>query len=138
MGGIDLTKEKLRAYRAARMETIQLQDQLRQLRQDAQAPRTSQLSAVPSGGSHGGSAVEGAVVHLVDLERLYELKIDQLAALQLDVEQAINSLDSVERVLMRARYLDGLKWEEVCVVIGYSWQQTHRIHARALRKIVNE
>jgi hypothetical protein len=39
---------------------------------------------------------------------------------------------------MRLRYLEGLGWEAVCVEIGYSWRQTHNIHARALAQLLEK
>ncbi len=130
-----MTKERLRNYRAVRLEVTQLQDQIRQLRSALYAPRSSQLTGLPPAGSREGSALESAVARLMELEGVYARTLVVLLTEQLAVETAIASLDSVERQLMRARYLDGRKWEEVCVVIGYSWQQTHRLHARALARL---
>lgn len=130
-----MTKDRLRNYKNIRREVTQLQGQIHQLRVDIAAPKSPQLTGMPHGPSREGSSVDAAVARLVDLERVYEEKLAALAAEQFAVESAIASLDSVERQLMRARYLDGLRWEEVCVVIGYSWQQTHRIHARALQSL---
>ena len=50
-------------------------------------------------------------------------------------ELAIESLESVERRLLRLRYVLNLEWYQVAARINYSLQQTHRIHARALIKL---
>ena len=41
-------------------------------------------------------------------------------------------------MLMRYRYIDGLKWEEVAVRMNYSWTQTHDIHGKALKQLNKE
>lgn len=70
-----------------------------------------------------------------ELRADYDQKREKLATELLRIEQAIETLDSTERTLMRLRYIDGLSWQAIALRISYSWQQTHRIHARALIKI---
>ncbi len=130
-----MTKERLRNYKNIRREVTQLQELICQLRVDIAAPRSQQLTGMPHGSSRAGSAIETAVERLVELEDLYTAKLKTLVDEQLAVEAAISSLEPAERQLMRARYIEGRKWEEVCVLIGYSWQQTHRLHARALARL---
>lgn len=38
-----------------------------------------------------------------------------------------------ERTVLRLRYIQGLKWEKVCVELGYEWNVTHKIHRSALK-----
>lgn len=71
------------------------------------------------------------------LQDLYRRKLQDLVNLQIKIEEAIESLNSTERELMRLRYIDGADWTEVAATIHYEWTQTHRIHARALKKIKN-
>jgi hypothetical protein len=77
---------------------------------------------------------EYAVVEkLVDLQRLYNEKWDELLSLRLRIETAIDALDdSTHRRLLRLRYIEGLDWINVCVQMGYSWNGTHKIHRKAL------
>lgn len=70
-----------------------------------------------------------------ELRADYEQRQEKLAAELLRIEQVIETLDSTERTLMRLRYIDGLSWQAIALRISYSWQQTHRIHARALIKL---
>ena len=52
------------------------------------------------------------------------------------ITNAIKALDNEnEQDVLWYRYIKGLKWEEVCVKIGYSWQHTHRIHSNALENL---
>lgn len=133
-----MTKERLRNYYTLKCEAAQLREKIIELESLAASPSSPSLSGMPSGGHSGGSALENAVVRIADLRQLYIKKLGDLVTEQSVVEFAISGLDPTERQLMRARYLDGMKWEEVCVAIGYSWQQTHRIHARALSKLADK
>ena len=71
------------------------------------------------------------------LKDLYALRLKELVNLQCRIEQAIESLTSTERELLRLRYIDGADRTEVAATIHYEWTQTHRIHAGALAKISN-
>lgn len=133
-----MTKERLRNYRFLRKELTQIDDQIRELRAEMTSPKSQQLTGMPGGGHRNDSPTESYIVRLCALEDLYARKRAAIADEMRAVEEALEPLESIERQLMRARYLDGLRWEEVCVVIGYSWQQTHRIHAAALRKVCAE
>lgn len=108
-----MTKEQLRNYQGIKDEKIQIEQMLRKLEKQ------------PDG-------------ELEPLRELYRKKYDELVALQVSIEQAINSLEPVERELLRYRYIDGLEWHQVMVKINYSWQQTHRIHAAALIKLADK
>ena len=74
---------------------------------------------------------------LPELTEVYSEKIESINARLKLIEDAIDSLEPTERRLIRARYIEGLEWHQVAVRISYSWQQTHRIHARALIKLLN-
>jgi RNA polymerase sigma factor (sigma-70 family) len=54
------------------------------------------------------------------------------------IEDLISCLPEREKKLMRLRYIDNHKWEEICVEMGYSWKQIHRIHANALMQLKNK
>ena len=108
-----MTKEQLRSYQAIKTEKLHIEQRLRSLEK---RPESEQESLRP-------------------LRELYRDKLDELVALQVSIEQAIDSLGPVERDLFRYRYIDGMEWHQVAAKIHYSWQQTHRIHAAALIKL---
>lgn len=63
--------------------------------------------------------------------------IFELFCKKLDIFNVINSLSSsTHREIMRLRYLEGYKWDEVCVELNYSWKHTHRLHSEALELII--
>ena len=133
---MQITKEKLKTCRRMILEVKQLDRELEQLRRSECAVKSPSTS-VPSGGNtFGPSAVEKAAIKILELEMLLSKKRAALYAEIVTIESAIESMKNpTETVLLRYRYIEGLKWEEVCVLMGYSWQQIHRIHARALSNI---
>ena len=97
-----------------------------------------QFTGMPSGGAREGSRTDELVARHDELLTLYRDKLRLLTDAQLAVERAIDVLAPTERRLMRLRYLDGLRWETVCVEMSYSWRQVHRAHAHALAQICGQ
>lgn len=129
-------KHRLHAYNDRKHELKQLKQQLDQLEANITAPRGQAMDGMPKG-SGGGDAMAAVVAELVGLKEKYQAKMQQLLAAQKEVEEIIDGLeDTVERQVMRCRYIEGKVWEEVCVELNYSWKQTHRYHSRALDKLV--
>ena len=108
-----MTKEQLRNYQPMKKEQRQIEQRLRTLER---RPESDQETLRP-------------------LRECYTKKLEELVAAQLEIERAIETLDPIERELMRLRYIDGLSWYKIMTRINYSEQQTHRIHARALIKL---
>ena len=130
-----MTKERLRRYREIKKEARQIRDKLEEIESRLYSPRGQLLTGMPSAPSPGGSAVRETLIDRhAQLVEMYQEHLARLDEEQLAVENAITSLeDPVARLLLRYRYIDGLKWEEVCVRIRYSWTQTHEIHGQALQ-----
>lgn len=131
-------KEKrwLWTYQNIARERRQIETMLAEVEAAMQGPKVQRLDGMPRGGTpDGGSATEMLVAKHIELQRRYQEKLEAMAATQLEIEQAIEALDPTARLLLRCRYLEGLKWEEVCVRLNYSWRQTHRLHSEALRKL---
>ena len=135
-----MTKERLRNYRALKREREQLAALLEELETTMYAPRSQCLSGMPSSESRSGSdKMDSLIVRHAQLEERYRAKIAELTEELHAVEAAIEALrSSVERSLLRWRYIEGLNWEEVCEKMSYSWAQTHRVHAQALRHLADE
>lgn len=129
-----MTKERLRNYAILKEERNQLRRQLEELEAALYYPKIQRLNGMPSAPSKE-NALELMVAHHAELQEKYEAKIAEMNAEMLFVETAIENLEPTARMLLRYRYLECLKWEEVCVKMNYSWMQTHRIHANALKQL---
>lgn len=129
-----MTKQELRQYIRLDVELRRLEDKIATLEARILSPKIQQISDMPRGGPKND--LTDQVAKLVDLKYIYNVKWDELIDQQKKIEDAIGVLsDPVERALMGYRYIDGVSWEEVCVKIGYSWRQVHRLHGRALKKM---
>lgn len=130
-----MTKERLKNYRYLLREKQQLLQLLGELEGEMTALRSPQLSGMPRSSS-GDNRLDALIDRREELLHSYRAKIREMDTELKSIEVAIEALeDSRERLILRLYYIDGLTWEQVCVRVGYSWKQTHRIHARALRKM---
>ena len=131
-----MTKDDLRSYRHIKQEL----DHLRSLYADINAQLYGTSPQGMDGMPHGTPAEakhpsDAMIDRKIELVKMYESKQRAAAATLLTIETAISDLDPRERDLVRLHYIDGKTWEQVCVDMGYSWRQIHRIHAIALAKL---
>lgn len=127
-----MTKDRLRRFRDLLAEKVHLEQQLETIEGVLHNPKIQQLKQTPRASSKGNTTEDLIAKHL-ELVDLYQDKLTGLAMEQLAIENAIERLPIRERNVLRAYYIRGLKWEEVCVAVGYAWAQTHRIHSSALQ-----
>lgn len=111
-----MTKEQLRSYQDIKKEKRHIEQMLRILER---RPESEQENLRP-------------------LRELYREKLDALVALQVSIEEAIDSLGPVERKLFRYRYIEGLEWHQIEAKMHYSSTSVHRIHSAALIKLKNK
>lgn len=132
-----MTKEELKSYQALKREKEQLEELLEEIELAKTSPKSPKMDAAPRGGSRQ-SGLEDVVAKYEKIEEMYHAKIREIDEKLLAIEQAIDSLSPNERRMMRYRYIQGLKWEEVCVAMPYSWNQAHTIHRQILNKLRNQ
>ena len=63
--------------------------------------------------------------------RLIEAKTEAIEKRQ-TVFELVNGIDGIEGDLLYERYIKLRKWEEICILLHYSWQGVHLVHRRAL------
>lgn len=96
-------------------------------------------SASDNDGMPHGSGIskptEEKALRLADTHlRLLEAKIDAVEKRQ-RVFDAINDIDGIEGDLLFQRYVKLRKWEEICILLHYSWHGIHSAHRRALEMV---
>ena len=126
-----ITKQELRQYRHLVAEIEQLKAERETLRsKTGSAPDGQPRSTEP------GDVTAEAAIRCEQISRKITDRIEQSAILRDRIETAINGLtDARERRLMRLRYIDGLRWEDVADELGYEIRQVTRIHGWALAKL---
>ena len=127
-----MRKQDLEEYRVLSAEIRDLEREIITLRQKASS--RAWPDGQPGGGRRGDK-VASLATSIADMAELLEGKRADLLRRRQEIEAAIEALPPVYRRLIRLRYVEGLKWEKICVTMGYSWKQTHRLHGKALREI---
>lgn len=124
----------LKSYMQAKHDVSRLEMQLAELRLNKLTP-----SMVPDDGmphASGISDLSDYAARVDELEReLLQKRYRRIRAFQ-KVQAAIEVMENDrEKELLTYRYLQGMKWEEIAVKMGYSWQHVHKIHASALKNL---
>ena len=133
--GRQMTKEELKRHYYLTKERKQIEAELEELRELKSVVKGQELDGMPSGSSAKGASFENLVIRYTDMEQKYKTKLWEIAEERMKIEEAIYSLEPRERMLLRYRYIDHMKWEEICVLMSYSWKQIHQIHNLALEQI---
>ena len=134
-----MDKLDLKRYRELVLEVQQLHDQLMALESSLYSPKGQWFTSTPTATSGKGSTMDAAVARHMALEKLYHEELADKEAMQLRIEEAIQSLgDTPERVIMRERYIKGRGWTSIIrdmQKLGYSERQVYRMHGYALLKL---
>ncbi len=123
-------KEYLKSYQKAVRRENDILEEIQQLRAEKMFP------ALHMEGAPGAAGPSDLSAYVVKIDELIErLKNERLRKILLreEIERDINRLkDEGEKAVLRYRYIQGLKWEEVAERAGYSWKGVHNVHSRAL------
>lgn len=96
--------------------------------------RNNMMPVVVRGSS--GLGIDDCIAAVDELLREIADKINRAIAVRKSIEKAINSVeDDRMRLIMGLRYIDGLKWENICCETDYSWQWVHKLHKAGLKEI---
>ena len=126
-------KKKLKAYIFAGEKISDLIEEIEVLKAKA-LKVTPTLSDMPKGS--GTSDKSGVIDIYLDMIHELECEARTLSDTKREVEHLISTIDdwAVERI-MRLRYIDNLRWEDICCRVNYSWRQVHYLHADGLNQI---
>ena len=120
----------LRGYERAVRQMQRSELRIRELRLNRICP-----AVIADGMPHvsGGSDLSDFAAKLDREERRY------MKARYLRVKLCREIMDKIERLpnedekdVLVFRYIKLMKWEDICVEMGFSWKQVHRIHSKAL------
>ena len=86
-------------------------------------------------GSGVSKPTEQKAIRLADKRlRLINAELEAIRVKQ-ELFDFIDKIEGIEGDILYHRYIRLLKWEEVCLIVHYSWPNTMRIHRRALDKV---
>ncbi len=100
---------------------------------------TVQLSKDPVISTSEKQQMEKDIVAIVDLERTIEKDISDLAKLELEIQKEINLLDDdLQKTVLELRYLNFMKWDDICMELNYSSRQIFNIHKSAIMSFMKK
>lgn len=131
-----MIEETLRNYRAIKKELEQLEEWLEEIEAEIYYPKPQRLTGMPSAPTKDN---DGALVNLttrhMELQRTYMAKLAELQQAILDAEDAIETLNPIDRRILRYKYFDGLTFEQIAVKMHYSRQGITKRHRQALDRL---
>lgn len=98
---------------------------------------TVAIKPVAAFSSMPSKKVEDCVCNIIELQEEIQEEIDGLVQVERDIESVIKQgpLDDTDRLIMEARYLNYMKWEEIAVALNYAYRWVLRRHGRAIRQL---
>lgn len=126
-------KEKCRylnQYRIMHIEIDQITKELQRW-QDLATRISPSYSDMPHGG--GSDKVQTAAVEVAELTDKLNQKLHQAIMVQESIKKLLESLDDIKlRQLMFYRYINGMRWEEIAVLMNYDYRYVLKLHRKAL------
>lgn len=123
-------KQFLRQYEEASNKAIQ-----RRKEYERQMELIGSVSVKMDGMPHGSGiskpTEEDALRLAEKAEKLREAEKDAIRIRQ-EVYEFIDGIPDIEGRVLYERYINLHKWEEICILLHYSWQGIHLVHRRAL------
>ena len=129
-----MTKKELQQLYWLKRNIQQLENKLIELETEA-TKMTRQLSKAPIRISSTDDRLSEIVCKIVEVQNEINRQLEKSYECTAKIEKAIETLPPREALLIRLRYLDQKRWEEICVEMNYSWRQIHYIHAEALKML---
>ena len=97
---------------------------------------TAEINEVTTFGLTPSCKVENCVVEIVSIQEMLQARVKELRSDLDAVQEAINLLeDETQILLMDARYIRHMKWEEIAILLSYTHRRTLQIHSKALKEI---
>ena len=128
-------KEYLKQYADAESRRKRLEDEYNKEQELIDAVRsTANYDEMPKSKTHRKNA-EDRILKLADKAlALNQARLDAIEIRQ-EVFNTVNKVDGPEGEVLYHRWIMLRRWEEICVVMGYSWRGIHSLHNRALAEI---
>lgn len=123
-------KQFLKQYEEANNKAIQ-----RRREYERQCELIGSVSVKMDGMPHGSNIskpTEEDALKLADKHlKLIQAELDAIRIRQ-EVYDLIDGVPGIEGQVLYERYINLHKWEEICILLHYSWKGIHKVHSRAL------
>ena len=128
-------KEYLKQYEYAQRKADRLREEYETELMKVDAVRSlSDNDGMPHG-SNISKPTEDKAIRLADKAlRWKQAELDAIEIRQ-EVFDTIWNIPDIEGDVLYQRYINLRKWEEICVMLHYSWKGIHLVHRRALNLV---
>lgn len=125
-------KDYLRRYLESKARERELLDELNTLESSYILP-SKVIDDMPHGGG-GDTDLSGFAAQYDKLYTLIKDQYQRSMSIYAEVVTAIDAMPTGEglKTLMRYRYIQGLKWEQIAVNMHYSYRRVTQLHGQAL------
>lgn len=123
-------KEYLRRYEYADLRAKRYEEEYR-LEHELIGSISINYDGMPHGSGISRKTENEALRLAEKAERCVEARLDAIRIRQ-EVFDFISDIDDYEGEILFQRYVNLLKWEEVCVAVHLSWYAVHDHHRKAL------
>ena len=129
-----MTKDELKLYRWQKQYIELLKDEIKTLNRKLTSVKSQKINDMPK--SQSGKDVADAIIKLMGDIDDRKNKIRNAEQKMRDVEDFIDGVAVIpHRLIMRYRYVEGLKWEEIGAQMTYSERQIRRIHDKIMKDV---
>lgn len=123
-------KEYLRQYLRAKQAQDAMEQEIAELRLEMYPSGLNQ-DGMPHGS--GGRDLSDYVAELDELDQKLKVQVEKKIRLRKEITERIDAMpNETESLLLRLRYIHGLRWMDVSSRLSYSREQTLRLHKNAL------
>lgn len=119
-------------YVALLGEINELNDEIRHCWSRLTSPR---IGIGERRGSNTSDMVGEGVAKVVDMEQKLAEKVECLKQIRLEIEERIESFPSMERRLLRMRYIRCFSWQQIANRLYCDESTCRRIHRKILRQL---
>jgi len=125
-------KEYLKQYEYAQKKANRLREEYETELLKVDAVRSlSDNDGMPHGSGISKPTEEKAIRLADKALRWKQAELDAIEIRQ-EVFETIADIPDIEGDVLYQRYINLRKWEEICVLLHYSWKGIHLVHRRAL------
>ena len=131
-----MTVERLKRYRQLVTVIEDIENDMRRIgNQLTDLKATSYDRPVVAASHDAGEAIVAAIDKLEELERMHKTRTVELLGVQSDVLIFLYSIDDpVDYQIMKYRYINGMRWEDIALAMGYSDSTVKHRHGAVMTR----
>ena len=129
-----MDKYVLRQYKPLEKEIACLKNEIERLRESFLSPPNN--DGLPRAKGRR-DRITILVSRIIDLDNILSEKLSQMVDCRLEIEEALETLEAADRLLIRLRYIEGFDWDKIALELGYDKQgkNVYKRHNNIIRKL---